>query len=105
MSNENKGKLAEFEFIERPGSQKKRSQGSHPSSRPVKMWVLFEGEEDAEKFVLKEEDFRDLDEFLSADLDDFKSVLRKHYPFLENTGNKEIALFNESLERLNPATN
>src|SRR3954452_12560815 len=88
-----------------PRFPKKRSKGSRSSSRPIKMWVLFEGEEDAEKFVLKKEDFKDLNEFLSANLDDFKSVLRKHYPFLKSAENKKIALFNESFERLDPATN
>ena len=69
------------------------------------MWVLLEGDEDAEKFVLKEDDFANMTEFLKADLDDFKGVLRKHYPFLNSTENKMIALFNESLERLDPRTN
>src|SRR5581483_3472651 len=109
MSNEDK---TQFEFIERPGSPNKRLRpSSHSSSRPnsskfiIKMWVLVEGEEDAEKFVLKEDDFEDYDEFLRADLDDFKRVLRKRYPFLKDTENNKIALFNENLERYDPATN
>jgi hypothetical protein len=99
MFNEDK---IEFEFIEQAGSPNKRPR---PSSRPIKMWVLFEGEEEAEKFVLNEDDFTDLEEFLSADLDDFKRILRKYYPFLKSAENKMIALFNENLERLDPRTN
>ncbi|CAG8725956.1 9861_t:CDS:2, partial [Funneliformis caledonium] len=102
MSNEEK---KEFEFIERPGSPNKRPQGSCPSSCPIKMWVLFEGKENARKFVLKEDDFKNLEEFLSADLDDFKSALRKHHPFLISSENEDITLFNESLKCLDPRTN
>ncbi|CAG8675778.1 12002_t:CDS:2 [Funneliformis caledonium] len=102
MSNKDK---REFEFIEQPGSPSKRPQGSRPSSRSIKMWVLFEGDEDAEKFVFKEDDFANMDEFSKADLDDFKKVLREHYPFLNSIENKLIALFDESLERLDPRTN
>src|SRR5688572_2713270 len=93
----------EVEFIEWTGFPNKRPQGpARPSSHPIKVWVLFEGEEDAEKLVLKEEVF--WDEFYNANLDDFKSVLRKHYPFLKSAENKNIVLFNESLEYLDPAT-
>src|SRR5688572_11229750 len=102
MSNKDK---KEFEFIEWSGFPNKRPQGSCPSSRSIKMWVLFEGDEDAEKFVLKKDDFADMDKFLKADLDDFKRVLCRHYPFLDNIENKMISLFNKSLERLDPRTN
>src|SRR6266540_1408740 len=97
--------MSKKEFIERPGSPNKRPQGSRPSSRSIKMWVLFEGDEDAEKFVFKEDDFANMDEFLKADLDDFKKVLRKHYPFLNSIKNKMIMLFDESFEHLDPRTN
>jgi len=68
------------------------------------MWVLFEGKEDAKKFVLKDDDFKD-EEFYNVDLDDFKNVLRKHYSILKSIENEDIALFNENLERLDPRTN
>ena len=46
-----------------------------------------------------------MNEFLKADLDDFKKVLRKHYPFLNSIKNKMIMLFDESFEHLDPRTN
>ena len=101
MMNEKK---TDFEFIERTSSSNKHPQGSHQSSRQVKVWFLFEGKEEPEKVELKEGDFKDWEEFLKADLDDFKKVLRKCYSFLENVENKRIILFNESLERLKPNT-
>ena len=71
MSNEDKRKFTEFEFIERLGSPKKqRSPSFCPSSHPkvlvqilkiyiIKMWVLL----NAAKFVLKDDDFKNLMSF------------------------------------------
>ncbi|RIA86341.1 hypothetical protein C1645_740935 [Glomus cerebriforme] len=108
MSNENK---IEFKFIEHSDSLNKCLR---PSSSPnfcpnfsksiIKLWVQFEGNPDIMQFVLKEDDFNDMDEFNDVNLDGFKSVLHEYYPLLKSVENYDIELFNESFQFLNPAT-